>query len=366
MNLPRRRIASPDPTVMMMDFDIAMLLAQDGVTNGAIYAMMALGMVLVFNSTRIIFVPFGDLAAYSALTLGFFQQHQRPGTAWLVLVLSLVAFALEAMELFRRNAARRLWRAALYYVALPCTPSVIALMNPSELPLAAQSALAVLVVLPIGPLLYRIIYKPVANASVLLLLTISVALHFALSGIALLCFGPEGLRTQPFVENDFELGQIAISSQMLMMVIAAVALSAALYFFFDRVIAGKALKATAMNRTGARLMGIRTHSAGATAFLIATAIAAITGVLISPTTTFYYDTGFMTGLKGFVGATFGGFVGYPAAVVGALLVGVIESASSFYASALKEAIVFASIIPIVLLRLLASGATAPADDVEEA
>ena len=67
-----------------MDFDIAMLVTQDGISNGAIYAMMALGMVLIFNSTRIIFVPFGNLAAYAALTLGFFQLHQRPGTIWLV------------------------------------------------------------------------------------------------------------------------------------------------------------------------------------------------------------------------------------------------------------------------------------------
>ncbi len=349
-----------------MDFDIAMLVAQDGVSNGAIYAMMALGMVLVFNSTRIIFVPFGDLAAYAALTLGFFQLHQRPGTIWLVLVLALIAFAVEAVELLSRKAGRRIWRApALNCIVLPCLPCALALIAPPDLPLAAQSALAVAIVLPIGPLLYRIIYKPVANASVLLLLTISVALHFAFSGVALLCFGPEGLRTQAFLENDLELGRFTISSQMLMMVIAAAALSAGLYFFFDRTIPGKALKATAMNRNGARLMGIRTHSAGATAFLIATAIAAITGVLISPTTTFYYDSGFMTGLKGFVGATFGGFVGYPAAVLGALVIGVIESVSSFYASALKEVIVFASIIPIVLLRWIAAGSAAPADEVEE-
>jgi len=349
-----------------MDFDIAFLVAQDGIANGAIYAMMALGMVLVFNSTRIIFVPFGDLAAYAALTLGFFQLHQRPGTVWLVLVLSLLAFAVEAVDLLRRKAVRRVWRAAFFWVALPCFPSAGALMASGDLPLVAQSVLAVLIVLPIGPLLYRIIYKPVANGSVLLLMTVSVALHFVLSGIALLCFGPEGLRTHSFLKSDVEFGRFTISSQMLMMVVAAGALSCALYFFFDRTIAGKALKATALNRSGARLMGIRTHSAGATAFLIATAIAAVTGVLISPTTTFYYDTGFMTGLKGFVGATFGGFVSYPAAVAGAILIGVIESASSFYASSLKEAIVFASIIPIVLLQWLAAGSAAtPTDEVEE-
>jgi branched-chain amino acid transport system permease protein len=65
-----------------------------------------------------------------------------------------------------------------------------------------------------------------------------------------------------------------------------------------------------------------------------------------------------------VGATFGGFVGYPAAVLGALLIGLIESISSFYASALKEAIVFASIIPIVLMRWIAAGSAKPVDDAE--
>jgi branched-chain amino acid transport system permease protein len=348
-----------------MDLDIALLVGQDGITSGAVYAMMALGMVLIFNSTRIIFVPFGDLVAYAALTLGYFQLHQRPGTAWLVLVLAIVAWLLEVVRLLRRGNPHRLARATLSWLILPLVPSAAALSIADHLPPSLQSLLAILIVLPIGPLLYRIIYQPIANASVLLLLTVSVALHFALSGIALLCFGPEGLRTTPFLKSDLEIGDITISSQMLMMVLAAAALSGVLYFFFGNTINGKALKATAMNREGARLVGIRTHAAGATAFLLATAIASLTGVLISPTTTFYYDSGFMTGLKGFVGATFGGFVGYPAAVFGALLIGLIESTSSFYVSALKEVIVFASIIPIVLLRWIAAGSAKPVDHSED-
>jgi branched-chain amino acid transport system permease protein len=348
-----------------MDLDIALLVGQDGIASGAIYAMMALGMVLIFNSTRIIFVPFGDLVAYAALTLGYFQLHQRPGTVWLVLVLALVAWLLEIVQLLRRGGGHRFLRATLYWLVLPLAPSAVALLSAGYLPPSLQSLLAILIVLPIGPLLYRIVYQPIANASVLLLLTVSVALHFALSGVALLCFGPEGLRTEPFLKSDLEIGDVTISSQMLMMVLAAAALSAALYFFFERTISGKALKATAMNREGARLVGIRTHAAGANAFLLATAIAALTGVLISPTITFYYDSGFMTGLKGFVGATFGGFVGYPAAVLGALLIGLIESTSSFYASSLKEAIVFGSIIPIVLMRWIAAGSAKPVDHSED-
>src|SRR5207237_8807984 len=100
----------------------------------------------------------------------------------------------EAGEWLGRESGRRIWRAAaLNCIVLPSLPCALALIAPPDLPLAAQSALAVAIVLPIGPLLYRIIYKPVANASVLLLLTISVALQFALSGFALLCFGSGGL-----------------------------------------------------------------------------------------------------------------------------------------------------------------------------
>jgi branched-chain amino acid transport system permease protein len=349
-----------------MDFDISVLVAQDGITSGAIYAMMALGMVLVFNATRIIFVPFGDLAAYAALTLGYFQLHQRPGTIWFVAVLAIAAWALEVVTLFWSGAPHRFWRATLLWLVVPLVPVGLAAITANvDLPPFVYLVLSVLLVLPIGPLLYRLVYQPIANASILLLLTVSVALHFALSGLALLCFGPEGLRTRSFLKGDFDVGGILVSGQMLTMVAAAALLSVVLYVFFDWTIAGKALRATAMNREGARLVGIRTTAAGATAFLLASAISALAGILISPTTTFYYDSGFMIGLKGFVGAAVGGFVGYPAAVIGALIIGLIESISSFYASALKEAIVFASIIPIVLWRWLAAGRASSIDEAGE-
>jgi branched-chain amino acid transport system permease protein len=76
------------------------------------------------------------------------------------------------------------------------------------------------------------------------------------------------------------------------------------------------------------------------------------GVLIGPITTIYYDTGFLVGLKGFVGAIMGGLVGYPAAALGALLVGLLESFASFWASAYKEVIVFTLIIPVLLVLSL--------------
>jgi len=127
-----------------------------------------------------------------------------------------------------------------------------------------------------------------------------------------------------------------------------VALMALLYAFFERSLYGKALRATAVNRVGARLSGISTVFAGRASFLLAAAIGVFSGVLIAPITTIYYDTGFLVGLKGFVGAIIGGLTSYPLAAAGALLVGLLESFASFWASAFKEVIVFTLIIPVLL------------------
>ena len=106
--------------------------------------------------------------------------------------------------------------------------------------------------------------------------------------------------------------------------------------------------------SGALLVGIRTALSGQIAFLLAAVIGATSGILIVPITTLYYDTGFLIGLKGFVAAIIGGLVSYPLTAIAALLVGGVESFSSFYASNFKEVIVFALIIPVLLLRSLAT------------
>jgi branched-chain amino acid transport system permease protein len=139
---------------------------------------------------------------------------------------------------------------------------------------------------------------------------------------------------------------------LILIVSAAAVFSTILFVFFRFTVAGKALRAVAINREGARLVGIWTTRAGALSFLLAAGIAAIAGILISPTTTIYYDTGLIVGLKGFIGSVVGGFVSYPLAAVGAIIIGLVESFGSFYYSALKDAIVFAAIIPIVLWRWL--------------
>ena len=83
---------------------------------------------------------------------------------------------------------------------------------------------------------------------------------------------------------------------------------------------------------------------------LAAAIGAVSGLLIGPITTVYYDSGFLVGLKGFVGAIVGGLASYPVAAAGAIFVGLVEAFSSFWASAYKEVIVFTLILPVLLWR----------------
>ena len=223
---------------------------------------------------------------------------------------------------------------------------------PLKLALPWQVVLAVLSVTVLGPLLYRIAIQPVAQASVLVLLIVSVAIHFVLTGLGLLFFGAEGSRTPAFTDKTFMLGDITVTAQSLWVYAVSAAAIGGLYWAFTKTLYGKSLMATAFNRVGARLVGISPNFAGALTLTLAAMLGAFSGVLIGPLTTVYYESGFLVGLKGFVGAIIGGLVSYPLAAAGAVLIGLIESFASFWASAYKEVIVFTLIIPVLLWRSL--------------
>jgi branched-subunit amino acid ABC-type transport system permease component len=336
-----------------MDLQIALLLGQDGITNGAIYALLALALVLVFTVTRVIFIPQGEFVAFGALTLASFQAGKTPGTLWLLLGTGLVVAVVDLVVAWRRRKWRRVpailgWN--LVYPALMA--GLILSVEPSKWPLLVQIALALGLVVPLGPMMYRLAFQPLAEAPVLVLLIVSVAVHLVLVGLGLVFFGAEGSRAASFSDVSLDIGQFSISGQTLAVVATSGVLIVVLYEFFGRSLYGKALRATAINRTGARLMGISTVMAGKLSFLLAAGIGALSGILIAPITTVYYDTGFLIGLKGFVGAIIGGLASYPVAAVGAVAVGLLESYSSFYASAFKEVIVFTLIIPMLLWRSL--------------
>lgn len=222
---------------------------------------------------------------------------------------------------------------------------------------AAQVIVTLAIIVPLGPILYRIVFQPMANASVLVLLIGAVALHLVLMGGGLLAFGPEGGRTSPLIQANFDVGVMTVTGQSLATLAASVLLIAVLFVAFRYTLRGKALRATAVNSVGARLVGISPETAGAICFTLAALVGAISGILISSITTIYFDTGLLIALKGFIGAIMGALGSYPLGALGAILVGQIEAFSSFWWSAFKEAILFASILPILLWLSIARPAT---------
>jgi branched-chain amino acid transport system permease protein len=333
-----------------MDLFVFLALLQDGITTGAIYLLLAIGLLIVFSVTRVIFVPQGDLLAFGTLTAATLQAGHLPGTLWLLDGLAMAAVLLSVVR-----EPRRAWRAALGSGFWPVLATLAAIgLARFQLP-AVSILLALGIVTPLGPLIWRFAFRPVAEASVLALLILAMALHFVLIALGLVFFGPEEATVPSLTDASFNAGQLNVSGQSLCVLLCCAVLVAGLRWFFGATIHGKALRAAASDRLGARLVGIDAGSSGALAFGLATFIAALAGVLIGAMTPLSYDAGFDIGLKGFVAAIMGGLVSYPAAAAGAILVGVLESLGSFWASAYREVIVFTLLIPVLAWLSLRGG-----------
>jgi branched-chain amino acid transport system permease protein len=278
-----------------------------------------------------------------------------PGTAWLAVVLGLAAFVLDLFAARRALHLKRIGRAVALNIVFPMAVLALTyLLASPKTPIAVNIALALLIVAAIGLFLYRLAFQPLAHTSVLVLLIASVGCHLALQGLGLVFFGAEGMRGPALSNAAFTVGDLRFTGQSIAVYGVTIAFMIALWLFFGTTLMGKALRATAVNRLGARLVGIRTTLSGQIAFLLAAVIGAISGILIVPITTLYYDTGFLIGLKGFIAAIIGGLVSYPLTAVAAIIVGTVEAFSSFHASNFKEVIVFTLIIPVLVLRSLAA------------
>lgn len=343
-----------------MDLSIVAILAQDGITNGAVYALLAMALVLVFSVTRVIFLPQGEFVGFGALTLAALQTEQFPRLVMLLLAMGIATFAVELVTaLYHRRyqpiSTKLLGWSAAENLAYPLLVWALASSLPwHTLPMVLQILLVLGITVPMGLMIYRLAYQPVAETSVLVLLIVSVAVHFALLSLGLLVFGPEGSRTLAFTEWSASIGDLLISGQSALVIGVSLSLIALLYMFFGYTLKGKALRATAVNRNGARLVGIGTNQAGRLAFGLSAGLGSLAGILIGPMNTVQYDTGFVVALKGFVAAIIGGLASYPMAAVGAILVGLLESYSSFWASDYKEVIVFTLILPVLVWRSLMS------------
>lgn len=281
-------------------------LMLDGLSGGSIYALIALGFVVVFQVTGIINFAQGEFVMLGAML----------------------------------SVAVMNWNMPL----------------PMPLKIAAAVVIAVLLTTLIGALLERVAIYPARRSATVALIIITIGATIAIRALALLVWG-----TRPYVLPAFStleledltlrFGGITLKSQNLWIWGIGGIILAALFFFFERTLMGKALRACSINRKAAQLMGISPSRMSMLSFALAAAIGAVGGAVLAPATRPTYDMGLILGLKGFVAAIMGGLVSLPGAVAGGLVLGVVENVGAGVTSAgYKDIIAFVILILILLFR----------------
>lgn len=220
------------------------------------------------------------------------------------------------------------------------------------LPLAAAFAGSVLVVTLIGLLLERLTLAPLRQVSVTNMIIITIGGSIFLKGSAMLFWGkdPAGLPAFSGDEPIQVLGATLLPQGLWILGTAAVVV-VLVRAFFGHTMTGQAMRAVAANRFAATLVGINVKAMTAYSFALAGAVGAVAGVIITPVALTQFDRGTLLGLKGFSAAVLGGIGSGPGAVVGGLLLGVLESlGGGFISSAYKDAIAFLLLIVMLLVR----------------
>jgi branched-chain amino acid transport system permease protein len=285
-------------------------LAIDGIRGGSIYALIALGFVVIHSVTGIINFAQGEFVMLGAMLC-----------------------------------------VTVYNSELP-------LLSPLSIPLKLVLAilLAVIGTTLIGGIMERVAIYPARRAPVVALIIITIGATIAIRALALIVWGTRPYFVPAFSTLEMEditlrFGGLIVKAQSFWIWGTVAVVLGALAFFFERTIMGKALRACAINRKAARLMGINPSRMSLLAFSLAAALGAIGGMVMAPATRPMYDMGLMLGLKGFVAAIMGGLVSSPGAVVGGIVLGVAENIGAGVTSAgYKDIIVFAILILILLFR----------------
>lgn len=283
---------------MALEQQIAQFIAT-GLTNGAIYALLGLGLVIIHSVTRVINVAQGEFAALGAL-----------------LTATLLAW----------------------------------------LPYPAAILVAVAATGAVGAGMHRFAIRPVRAATPLVLLIVTIAVHLTLRGILLILWGTDPYGLPPFSSGPPMRVWGAVFNRQSLWVLGAVGvILLASYLFFTRTTHGKALRASAVNPTAARLYGIDVDRMGLQAFVLSAALGGAAGVLIAPLALATYDMGLILGLKGFVGATVVGFASHPWTVAACFAFGVVESlGAGLVSSAYRDAIAFGVLLGVLLWRAVAA------------
>jgi branched-chain amino acid transport system permease protein len=215
------------------------------------------------------------------------------------------------------------------------------------LPLAALVAVAAAVV--VGLLLHRFAIEPARGASAVTLIIITIGASILLRGLAAIVFDKQFHKLPGFTgEAPIDILGAAVQPQSFWVLGGTAIVVVALYVFLEHTLLGKAVLATAANRLAARLVGINTTTIMALAFGGSAAIGAIAGILVTPITLTNYDVGTLLALKGFAAAMLGGMGNPLGAVVGGLLLGLLEAFGAGYlSSTYKDAFAFLVILIVL-------------------
>jgi branched-chain amino acid transport system permease protein len=266
-----------------------------GLTVGAVYALIALGFSLIYNASDVVNFAQGEFVMIGGMVTVFLATAGIP------------------------------------------------------VPLAALMAVAVAIV--VGVTLHRLAIEPLRGATSVTLIIITIGASIFLRGAAEVLFDKQPHGIPPFSgEKPIVFFGSAIQPQSLWVIAGTAVVLVGLYMFFERSIVGKAILATAANRSAAQLVGINTSSMVMLAFGASAAIGALAGVLITPITLTSYDVGTQLALKGFAAAMLGGMGSPLGAVVGGVLLGLIEAFTAGYVSSVyKDAVAFIVILATISL-----------------
>jgi branched-chain amino acid transport system permease protein len=264
-----------------------------GLTVGAIYALVALGFTLIYNASHVINFAQGEFVMLGGMSTVF--------------------------------------------LALAGVP----------LPLAAL--LAVIATAGVGFALHRFAIEPARGASAVVLIMITIGASIFIRGLAQVIFDKR-FHSLPhlFGTDPIRVGGATLLPQSLVVLAGAAVIVVLLWLFIDRTLVGKALIATATNRMAARLVGIDTNRMVSLSFILSAAIGAIAGILVTPLTLTSYDVGILLALKGFAAAMLGGIGSALGAVIGGLLLGMLEAfAAGYISSKYKDAVAFLVILAVL-------------------
>ena len=224
-----------------------------------------------------------------------------------------------------------------------------ALLVAQGVPLPLAIAIAVAAAAVAGLLVEKFAIEPAKNAEVVTLIIITIGASLFIRGLVQVLLGKGTHALPPFSgDKPIEVLGATLLPQSLWVLSVTLAIVAVLAWFFTRTLQGKAMLATSHNKLAAQLVGINTKLILLASFGLSAALGALGGILIAPITNTSYDIGIMLGLKGFVAATLGGLGSGAGAIVGGLLLGVVEAMTAGYiSSSYKDAVPFVLILLVL-------------------